>query len=211
MSGEGFYTKDKSGFLCFAIGDPLGGYRITPNGYAVLLKKEPLMEFSSGKIIMALERGYNLESLENSILACHLFLNQDSNESPNEGHLLDERQMDMDRRKKYLMKLSEKLAIINKIIEEKEAENKTIWECINETKPRSALWDVFLRKDTPKLEAVIVATVFQLVRADNHKHETVEGFKEVGIRITGGHKSVDPKRGKKVRFALLSREMSKHP
>ncbi|GJX02718.1 RNA-directed DNA polymerase, eukaryota, partial [Tanacetum coccineum] len=31
---------------------------------------EGLMEFSSGKIIMAIERGYNLESLANSILAC---------------------------------------------------------------------------------------------------------------------------------------------
>nr|GEU70431.1 histone deacetylase 5 [Tanacetum cinerariifolium] len=81
-----------------AIGDPLGGYRITPNGFAVLLKK--LMEFSSGKIIMALERGYNLESLENSILAC-------------DGTCVDGFDQDY----------------------------------------AGALWDVFLRKDTPKLEA----------------------------------------------------------
>ncbi|GKB85591.1 hypothetical protein Tco_0957863 [Tanacetum coccineum] len=39
---------------------------------------------------------------------------------------------------------------------------------------------------------------FQLVGADNHKDETVDGFKEVGIRITRGQKSVDPKRGKKM-------------
>nr|XP_043615253.1 histone deacetylase 5 [Erigeron canadensis] len=51
-----------------AIGDPLGGCCISPNGYAIMLKK--LMEFSSGKIIMALEGGYNLESLANSVLAC---------------------------------------------------------------------------------------------------------------------------------------------
>ncbi|KAL4561564.1 hypothetical protein LXL04_033733 [Taraxacum kok-saghyz] len=33
-----------------ALGDPLGGCRITPNGYAIMLKK--LMEFSEGKIVM---------------------------------------------------------------------------------------------------------------------------------------------------------------
>ncbi|GJY66841.1 histone deacetylase 5 [Tanacetum coccineum] len=58
-----------------AIGDPLGGCRITPNGYAILLKK--LMEFSSGKIIMALEGGYNLDSLANSVLACVELLLED--------------------------------------------------------------------------------------------------------------------------------------
>ncbi|KAI3761285.1 hypothetical protein L1987_51697 [Smallanthus sonchifolius] len=51
-----------------AIGDPLGGCRITPHGYAILLKK--LMKFSRGKIIMALEGGYNLNSLANSAAAC---------------------------------------------------------------------------------------------------------------------------------------------
>ncbi|GKA89024.1 histone deacetylase 5 [Tanacetum coccineum] len=51
-----------------AIGDPLGKCRVTPNGYTILLKK--LMEFSSGKIVMALEGGYNLTSLANSVLAC---------------------------------------------------------------------------------------------------------------------------------------------
>ncbi|GJV50831.1 histone deacetylase 5 [Tanacetum coccineum] len=58
-----------------AIGDPLGGCRITPNGYGILLKK--LMEFSSGKIIMALEGGYNLTSLANSVLACVELLLED--------------------------------------------------------------------------------------------------------------------------------------
>ncbi|XP_076903918.1 histone deacetylase 5-like isoform X1 [Bidens hawaiensis] len=51
-----------------AIGDPLGGCRITPHGYSILLKK--LMKFSSGKIIMALEGGYSLNSLANSVVAC---------------------------------------------------------------------------------------------------------------------------------------------
>ncbi|KAA8541032.1 hypothetical protein F0562_024830 [Nyssa sinensis] len=51
-----------------AIGDPLGGCRVTPYGYSVMLKK--LMEFARGKIVMALEGGYNLDSLANSVLAC---------------------------------------------------------------------------------------------------------------------------------------------
>ncbi|XP_071731551.1 histone deacetylase 5-like isoform X2 [Rutidosis leptorrhynchoides] len=51
-----------------AIGDPLGGCCITPNGYSRMLKK--LMEFSNGKVIMALEGGYNLKSLANSVHAC---------------------------------------------------------------------------------------------------------------------------------------------
>uniref|UniRef100_A0A5B7BC80 histone deacetylase n=1 Tax=Davidia involucrata TaxID=16924 RepID=A0A5B7BC80_DAVIN len=51
-----------------AVGDPLGGCRVTPYGYAVMLKK--LMEFARGKIVMALEGGYNLDSLANSVFAC---------------------------------------------------------------------------------------------------------------------------------------------
>ncbi|GJY31599.1 histone deacetylase 5 [Tanacetum coccineum] len=38
------------------------------HGYSILFKK--LMEFSEEKIIMALEGGYDLESLANSVLAC---------------------------------------------------------------------------------------------------------------------------------------------
>ncbi|KAI3765079.1 hypothetical protein L2E82_15103 [Cichorium intybus] len=50
-----------------ALGDPLGGCRITPHGYSVMLKK----------IAIALEGGYNLTSIENSILACVEVLLQD--------------------------------------------------------------------------------------------------------------------------------------
>ncbi|KAJ4960312.1 hypothetical protein NE237_020222 [Protea cynaroides] len=57
-----------SGGFDAAIGDPLGGCRITPYGYSVMMKK--LMEFANGKIVMALEGGYNLDSLANSVLAC---------------------------------------------------------------------------------------------------------------------------------------------
>ncbi|XAR63799.1 Histone deacetylase [Bertholletia excelsa] len=51
-----------------AVGDPLGGCRVTPYGYSIMLKK--LMSFAQGKIVMVLEGGYNLNSLENSVLAC---------------------------------------------------------------------------------------------------------------------------------------------
>ncbi|XP_021615656.1 histone deacetylase 5 isoform X2 [Manihot esculenta] len=51
-----------------AIGDPLGGCRVTPYGYSVMLKK--LMDFAHGKIVLALEGGYNLDSIANSFLAC---------------------------------------------------------------------------------------------------------------------------------------------
>ncbi|XP_047957076.1 histone deacetylase 5 isoform X1 [Salvia hispanica] len=51
-----------------AIGDPLGGCRITPHGYSIMLDK--LMEFAGGKIVMALEGGYNLNSIATSARAC---------------------------------------------------------------------------------------------------------------------------------------------
>ncbi|CAN6205993.1 unnamed protein product [Urochloa humidicola] len=51
-----------------ALGDPLGGCCITPNGYARLLTK--LLGFAQGRIVMALEGGYNLRSTANSVFAC---------------------------------------------------------------------------------------------------------------------------------------------
>ncbi|MQL98802.1 hypothetical protein Taro_031514 [Colocasia esculenta] len=57
-----------SGGFDAAIDDPLGGCRITPHGYTVMMKK--LMISVQGKIMMALEGGYNLNSLSKSVLAC---------------------------------------------------------------------------------------------------------------------------------------------
>ncbi|CAN1296730.1 Histone deacetylase 5 [Linum perenne] len=51
-----------------AAGDPLGGCRVTPYGYSVLLEK--LMDFGNGKVVLAFEGGYNLDSIANSFLAC---------------------------------------------------------------------------------------------------------------------------------------------
>ncbi|GJZ31221.1 histone deacetylase 5 [Tanacetum coccineum] len=59
-----------------AIGDPLGGCCVTPHGFSILLKK--LMESSKGKIVMALEGGYNLDSLAKSVLACIEVLLEDN-------------------------------------------------------------------------------------------------------------------------------------
>ncbi|XVF11800.1 hypothetical protein REPUB_Repub08aG0059000 [Reevesia pubescens] len=58
-----------------AVGDPLGGCRVTPYGYSVMLKK--LMDFAQGKIVLALEGGYNLDSIANSALACMEVLLED--------------------------------------------------------------------------------------------------------------------------------------
>ncbi|KAL2935418.1 Histone deacetylase 5 [Bienertia sinuspersici] len=51
-----------------AVRDPLGGCCISPYGYSVLLRK--LMDFAQGKVLLALEGGYNLQSLANSAHAC---------------------------------------------------------------------------------------------------------------------------------------------
>ncbi|KAJ0047895.1 hypothetical protein Pint_16244 [Pistacia integerrima] len=51
-----------------AVGDPIGGCHVTPYGYSVMLKV--FMGFARGKIALALEGGYNLDSIANSVLAC---------------------------------------------------------------------------------------------------------------------------------------------
>ncbi|EPS65120.1 hypothetical protein M569_09656, partial [Genlisea aurea] len=51
-----------------AMGDPLGECCLTPSGYSILLRK--LMKFAEGKIVLALEGGYNLNSISNSAQAC---------------------------------------------------------------------------------------------------------------------------------------------
>ncbi|KAL9689864.1 hypothetical protein QQ045_010255 [Rhodiola kirilowii] len=51
-----------------ALGDPLGGCCLTPYGYSVMLEK--LLDLANGKVVMALEGGYNLKSTANSVLAC---------------------------------------------------------------------------------------------------------------------------------------------
>lgn len=51
-----------------AEGDPLGGCKITPAGYHELTRQ--LTELASGRVVIALEGGYNLESISASMAAC---------------------------------------------------------------------------------------------------------------------------------------------
>ncbi|KAL8506965.1 hypothetical protein ACS0TY_017742 [Phlomoides rotata] len=51
-----------------AIGDPIGGCCLSTYGYSIMLYK--LLEFARGKIVMALEGGYNPVSLAKSTQAC---------------------------------------------------------------------------------------------------------------------------------------------
>ncbi|XP_024540177.1 histone deacetylase 5 [Selaginella moellendorffii] len=57
-----------SGGFDSARGDPLGGCKLTPLGYSIMTQE--LMQLAGGKIVLALEGGYNLESIAESYLAC---------------------------------------------------------------------------------------------------------------------------------------------
>jgi len=50
-----------------AEGDPLGKIHITPSGYAEMTAR--LMTLARGRVVVALEGGYNLESISNSMAA----------------------------------------------------------------------------------------------------------------------------------------------
>ncbi|XP_061644669.1 histone deacetylase 6 [Phyllopteryx taeniolatus] len=51
-----------------ARGDPLGGYRVTPEGYAHLTHM--LMSLACGRVLLVLEGGYNLTSISDSMAMC---------------------------------------------------------------------------------------------------------------------------------------------
>lgn len=57
-------------------GDPLGGYKITPQGYAHMTHQ--LMKLAGGKVFLVLEGGYNLHTISESMAACVLTLLNDS-------------------------------------------------------------------------------------------------------------------------------------
>jgi len=50
-----------------ALGDPLGGYRVTPPGYAHLTHQ--LKALAQGRLVVALEGGYNLGAISESMAA----------------------------------------------------------------------------------------------------------------------------------------------
>eukprot|EP00943_MAST-04B_sp_MAST-4B-sp1_P005481 g5481.t1 len=51
-----------------ALGDPLGGMKVSPAGYAYMTTE--LMKLANGNVIIALEGGYNLTSISVSAVAC---------------------------------------------------------------------------------------------------------------------------------------------
>jgi len=51
-----------------AAGDPLGGCMVSPHGYGQMLHM--LTSLASGRVILALEGGYNLASISTSMLSC---------------------------------------------------------------------------------------------------------------------------------------------
>uniref|UniRef100_A0AAQ5ZG93 Protein deacetylase HDAC6 n=1 Tax=Amphiprion ocellaris TaxID=80972 RepID=A0AAQ5ZG93_AMPOC len=51
-----------------ARGDPLGGYHVTPEGYAHLTHM--LMSLAGGRVLLILEGGYNLSSISDSMTMC---------------------------------------------------------------------------------------------------------------------------------------------
>jgi acetoin utilization deacetylase AcuC-like enzyme len=64
-----------------AEGDPLGECRVTPTAYFKMTKQ--LMEIAEGRVVIALEGGYNLKSISNSYLACmHALLGDAFLENP---------------------------------------------------------------------------------------------------------------------------------
>uniref|UniRef100_A0A8C1RMW6 Histone deacetylase 6 n=1 Tax=Cyprinus carpio TaxID=7962 RepID=A0A8C1RMW6_CYPCA len=59
-----------------ARGDPLGGYQVTPEGYAHLTHQ--LMSLAAGRVLVILEGGYNLTSISESMSMCTSMLLGDS-------------------------------------------------------------------------------------------------------------------------------------
>lgn len=66
-----------------ALGDPLGGCRLSPGGYYELTRQ--LMQVAGGRMVIALEGGYNLESISVSMAACMRALLGDINPSQLQG------------------------------------------------------------------------------------------------------------------------------
>lgn len=65
-----------------AEGDPLGGYKVTPEGYARMTYL--LSTLADGRVILALEGGYNLTSISRSMAACaKVLLGEEPTETEN--------------------------------------------------------------------------------------------------------------------------------
>ena len=53
-----------------AVGDPLGGCRVTPEGFYEMTRRLQAVPTAKGRVIVALEGGYNLKSTARSMTAC---------------------------------------------------------------------------------------------------------------------------------------------
>jgi acetoin utilization deacetylase AcuC-like enzyme len=53
-----------------AVGDPLGGCRVTPKGFYEMTRRLQALPSAKGRVIIALEGGYNLKSTARSMAAC---------------------------------------------------------------------------------------------------------------------------------------------
>ena len=51
-----------------AVGDPLGGYRVTPAQYGAMTQQ--LLRLAAGRLVLALEGGYNLSSISACAVEC---------------------------------------------------------------------------------------------------------------------------------------------
>ncbi len=63
-----------------ADGDPLGAMRVSPEGYAALTRR--LLDLAGGRVVLALEGGYNLDAIARSAAACVRVLLGDAGPEP---------------------------------------------------------------------------------------------------------------------------------
>jgi acetoin utilization deacetylase AcuC-like enzyme len=68
-----------------ARGDPLGSMRISPAGYAALAQR--LCTLAAGRVVLALEGGYNLEAIGRSAAACLSMLLGNHPQEPSAGEV----------------------------------------------------------------------------------------------------------------------------
>jgi histone deacetylase 6 len=66
-----------------ALGDPMGSMRLTPAGYAQMTAR--LKELAGGRLVLALEGGYNLTAIARSVAACLRILLGEEPPPPPEG------------------------------------------------------------------------------------------------------------------------------
>lgn len=77
-----------------AEGDPLGGCHVSPQGYYNMIKQ--IQSLADGKVIVALEGGYDLTALQGGMVACVSALLGDAGPRPTSRVPQDDGQVDSD-------------------------------------------------------------------------------------------------------------------